>query len=267
MQVILLERVEKLGQMGEVVKVKDGFARNFLLPQKKALRATKDNVKKFEGQKAQLEARNLAARKEAEGVATKLDKQTFIILRQAGETGMLYGSVSTRDIADAITAGGVSVDRNQVILDKAIKMLGLTDIKVQLHPEVRVAVSLNVARTVEEADRQARGENVLQSEAEKARRERMRISQRGVVEYAWDEQGRYILAPLEGDIFLASREGGAIRRLTETEILYTVVATADGGLTRAEVASRVAREFQSVLQLEHLAIHAIEADEDVVLAQ
>jgi len=171
MQVILLERVEKLGQMGEVVKVKDGFARNFLLPQKKALRATKDNVKKFEGQKAQLEARNLAARKEAEGVATKLDKQTFIILRQAGETGMLYGSVSTRDIADAITAGGVSVDRNQVILDKAIKMLGLTDIKVQLHPEVRVAVSLNVARTVEEAERQARGENVLQSEAEKARAE------------------------------------------------------------------------------------------------
>jgi large subunit ribosomal protein L9 len=166
MQVILLERVEKLGQMGEVVKVKDGFARNFLLPQKKALRATKDNVKKFEGQKAQLEARNLAARKEAEGVATKLDKQTFIILRQAGETGMLYGSVSTRDIADAITAGGVSVDRNQVILDKAIKMLGLTDIKVQLHPEVRVAVSLNVARTVEEAERQARGENVLKARAE-----------------------------------------------------------------------------------------------------
>jgi large subunit ribosomal protein L9 len=171
MQVILLERVEKLGQMGEVVKVKDGFARNFLLPQKKALRATKDNVKKFEGQKAQLEARNLAAKKEAEGVAGKLDKQSFIILRQAGETGMLYGSVSTRDIADAITAGGVTVERNQVILDKAIKMLGLTDIKVQLHPEVRVAVSLNVARTVEEADRQARGENVLQSEAEKARAE------------------------------------------------------------------------------------------------
>ena len=171
MQVILLERVEKLGQMGEVVKVKDGFARNFLLPRKKALRATKDNLKKFEGQKAQLEARNLAARKEAEGVATKLDKQSFIILRQAGETGMLYGSVSTRDIADAITAGGVSVERNQVILDKAIKMLGITDIKVQLHPEVRVSVSLNVARTAEEAERQARGENVLQSEAEKARAE------------------------------------------------------------------------------------------------
>lgn len=169
MQVILLERVEKLGQMGEVVKVKDGFARNFLLPRKKALRATKDNVKKFEGQKAQLEAHNLAAKKEADFVASKLDKQTFTILRQAGDTGMLYGSVSTRDIADAITAGGVTVGRNQVILDKAIKTLGLTDIKVQLHPEVRVAVVLNVARTVEEADRQARGENVLQSEAEKAR--------------------------------------------------------------------------------------------------
>lgn len=171
MQVILLERVEKLGQMGDVVKVKDGFARNFLLPRKKALRATKDNVKKFEGQKAQLEARNLAARKEAEAVATKLDKQTFIILRQAGETGMLYGSVSTRDISDAITAGGVTVNRDQVILDKAIKMLGLVDVKVQLHPEVRVSVTLNVARTVEEAERQSRGENVLQTEAEQARAE------------------------------------------------------------------------------------------------
>lgn len=171
MQVILLERVEKLGQMGDVVKVKDGFARNFLLPRKKALRATKENVKKFEGQKAQLEARNLAARKEAEAVATKLDKQSFVILRQAGETGMLYGSVSTRDIADVITSGGVTVSRDQVILDKAIKMLGLVDVKVQLHPEVRVAVTLNVARTVEEAERQARGENVLKTEAEQARAE------------------------------------------------------------------------------------------------
>jgi large subunit ribosomal protein L9 len=171
MQVILLERVEKLGQMGDVVKVKDGFARNFLLPRKKALRATKENVKKFEGEKAQLEARNLAARKDAEAVAAKLDKQSFIILRQAGETGMLYGSVSTRDIADAITAGGVTVNRDQVILDKAIKMLGLVEVKVQLHPEVRVSVTLNVARTVEEAERQARGENVLKTEAEQARAE------------------------------------------------------------------------------------------------
>ncbi|MEQ1754235.1 MAG: 50S ribosomal protein L9 [Micropepsaceae bacterium] len=169
MQVILLERVEKLGQMGEVVKVKDGFARNFLLPRKKALRATKDNVKKFEGQKAQLEARNLAEKKEAGVVAAKLDNQTFVILRQAGETGMLYGSVSTRDIADAISAGGVTVSRSQVILDKAIKALGLVGVKVQLHPEVRVSVTMNVARTVEEADRQFRGENVLKTEADQAR--------------------------------------------------------------------------------------------------
>lgn len=169
MQVILLERVEKLGQMGEVVKVKDGFARNFLLPLKKALRATKDNISRFEGQKAQLEARNLSLKKEGEGVATKLDKQTFVILRQAGDTGMLYGSVSTRDISDAITAGGVTVSRNQVVLDKAIKMLGLHPIKMQLHPEVRVSVTMNVARTVEEADRQARGENVLKTDAEQAR--------------------------------------------------------------------------------------------------
>jgi large subunit ribosomal protein L9 len=171
MQVVLLERVEKLGQMGEVVKVKDGFARNFLLPRKKALRATKENIARFEREKAQLEARNLTLKKEAESVAGKLDKQTFVILRQAGETGMLYGSVSTRDIADAVTAGGVSVGRDQVVLDKAIKALGLHDVKVQLHPEVRVGITLNVARTAEEAERQARGENVLMTEAEQARLE------------------------------------------------------------------------------------------------
>jgi large subunit ribosomal protein L9 len=169
MQVILLERVEKLGQMGEVVKVKDGFARNFLLPRKKALRATKDNIARFDKEKAQLEARNLTLKKEAEGVAGKLDKQTFVILRQAGETGMLYGSVSTRDIADAVTAGGVSVSRDQVNLDKPIKALGLHDLKIVLHPEVRVGVTVNVARTAEEAERQARGENVLMTEAEQAR--------------------------------------------------------------------------------------------------
>jgi large subunit ribosomal protein L9 len=171
MQVVLLERVEKLGQMGEVVKVKDGFARNFLLPRKKALRATKANLARFETEKAQLEARNLQLKKEAEGVAGKLDKKTFVILRQAGETGMLYGSVSTRDISDAITADGVSVDRNQVVLDKAIKTLGLHDVKVVLHPEVRVAVTLNIARTAEEAERQARGENIALTAAEEARAE------------------------------------------------------------------------------------------------
>jgi large subunit ribosomal protein L9 len=166
MQVILLERVEKLGQMGEVVKVKEGFARNFLLPRKKALRATKANMARFEGEKSQLEARNLHLKKEADAVAGKLDKKSFVIVRQAGETGILYGSVSTRDIADAITANGVTVTRNQVALDKAIKMLGMHDVKVVLHPEVRVAVTMNIARTVEEAERQARGENILVSNAE-----------------------------------------------------------------------------------------------------
>jgi large subunit ribosomal protein L9 len=166
MQVILLERVEKLGQMGDVVKVKQGFARNFLLPRKKALRATKANMARFEVDKAQLEARNLHLKKEADAVAAKLDKKSFIIVRQAGETGILYGSVSTRDIADAITANGVNVARNQVALDKAIKMLGMHDVKVVLHPEVRVNVTLNIARTVEEAERQARGENILVSNAD-----------------------------------------------------------------------------------------------------
>jgi large subunit ribosomal protein L9 len=166
MQVILLERVEKLGQMGDIVKVKEGFARNFLLPRKKALRATKANMAHFETQKSQLEARNLHLKKEADGVAAKLDKKAFVIVRQAGETGILYGSVSTRDISDAITANGVSVTRNQIALDKAIKMLGMHDIKVVLHPEVRVTVTLNIARTPEEAERQARGENILVSNAD-----------------------------------------------------------------------------------------------------
>ena len=169
MQVILLERVEKLGQMGEVVKVKDGFARNFLLPRKKALRATKENIARFEKEKAQLEARNLTLKKEAEGVAANLDKKTFVVLRQAGDTGMLYGSVSTRDVADAVTAGGITLNRDQVRLDKAIKALGLHDVKIILHPEVRVGITLNVARTAEEAERQAKGENVLKTEAEQAR--------------------------------------------------------------------------------------------------
>ncbi|MBP6012352.1 MAG: 50S ribosomal protein L9 [Alphaproteobacteria bacterium] len=169
MQVILLERIEKLGQMGAVVKVKDGFARNFLLPRKKALRATKDNIARFEREKVQLEAHNLTLKKEAEGIAAKLDKQTFVILRQAGETGIMYGSVSTRDISDAVTAGGITLNRTQVILDKPMKSLGLHDVKVALHPEVRVGITINVARTVEEAERQARGENVLATEAEQAR--------------------------------------------------------------------------------------------------
>jgi large subunit ribosomal protein L9 len=170
MQVILLERVEKLGQMGDEVKVKDGFARNFLLPQKKALRATKANREFFSTQKSQLEAHNLERKKDAEAVAVKLAGQTFVLLRQAGDRGQLYGSVSPRDISDVITKGGFTVSRGQVPLDKAIKAIGLVPVSVVLHPEVRVTITLNVARTEDEAERQARGEDVLaeKTEAEEA---------------------------------------------------------------------------------------------------
>ena len=161
MEVVLLERVEKLGQMGDVVKVKDGFARNYLLPRKKALRATKSNLAYFETQRAQLEARNLELKKEAGDVAAKLDGKSFVLIRQAGDRGQLYGSVSTRDIAEAITEGGFSVARSQVPLDRPIKEIGLYPVTVVLHPEVRVSVTINVARTEEEAERQARGEDVL----------------------------------------------------------------------------------------------------------
>ena len=160
MQVILLERIGRLGQMGDVVTVKDGYARNFLLPQKKALRATEENLKRFESNRGQLEARNLELKKEAEAVAARLDGQSFIAIRQAGDTGQLYGSVTTRDIVDIVTAGGFSIDRRQVVLDRPIKTLGVHATRVALHPEVIVGVTLNVARTAEEADRQARGEDV-----------------------------------------------------------------------------------------------------------
>lgn len=161
MQVILLERVEKLGQIGDVVKVKDGFARNYLLPKKKALRATKQNRDYFETQRTQLEARNLERKTEAQAVAGKLEGKTFVLLRQAGDRGQLYGSVSPRDIADIVSAGGFSISRSQVPLDKAIKTIGLFPVSVVLHPEVRVHVTVNVARTDDEAERQARGEDVL----------------------------------------------------------------------------------------------------------
>jgi large subunit ribosomal protein L9 len=170
MQVILLERVEKLGQMGDEVRVKDGFARNFLLPKKKALRATKANREYFQAQKAQLEARNLAARGEAEKIAKKLDGQKFTLIRQAGDRGQLYGSVSPRDVADAMEKGGFKVDRHQVNISVAIKAIGLFTIPVVLHPEVKVAITINVARSEDEAERQARGEDVLaaKTDAEEA---------------------------------------------------------------------------------------------------
>lgn len=160
MHVILLERIGRLGQMGDVVRVRDGYARNFLLPQGKALRATEENRKQFETQRVHLEARNLELKKEAEAVAERLNGQTFVAIRQAGDTGQLYGSVSTRDIAEVITAGGFSIDRRQVLLDRPIKALGVHEIKLQLHPEVVVDAALNVARSEDEAERQARGEDV-----------------------------------------------------------------------------------------------------------
>jgi large subunit ribosomal protein L9 len=166
MQVILLERVEKLGQMGDEVKVKDGFARNFLLPKKKALRATAKNRAFFETQRVQLEAHNLERKAEAEKIGAKLGGKTFSLLRQAGDRGQLYGSVSPRDISDIITAGGFTVDRTQVPLDKAIKTIGLFPVVVVLHPEVRVTITVNVARTEDEAERQARGEDVLAERTE-----------------------------------------------------------------------------------------------------
>jgi large subunit ribosomal protein L9 len=171
MQVILLERVEKLGQMGDEVKVKDGFARNFLLPKKKALRATKANRDFFQAQKAHLEANNLKAKGEAEKVGQKLDGQKFVLIRQAGDRGQLYGSVTPRDIADAMEKAGFKVDRHQVTISVAIKSIGLVTLPVVLHPEVKVNITVNVARSEDEAERQARGENVLteKTEAEEAK--------------------------------------------------------------------------------------------------
>src|SRR6202044_2934291 len=158
MDVILLERVEKLGQMGDLVKVKPGFARNYLLPQKKALRASKDNRARFEQQRAQLEAQNIKRREEAERIAERVVGLSVIITRQAGESGSLYGSVSARDISDAATAAGLSISRSQVVLEHPIKTLGLSQVRVSLHPEVSIPVTVNVARSPEEAERQMRGE-------------------------------------------------------------------------------------------------------------
>jgi len=166
MQVILLERVAKLGQMGEVVDVKSGFARNYLLPQGKALTASAQNIANFEGRKAQLEADNLETRQEAEKMAEKLNAQQFVVIRQASDSGALYGSVSTRDAADAATENGFTLDRKQVSLARPIKELGLHDVIVTLHPEVVATIELNVARSVEEAGLQATGKTIQDAAAE-----------------------------------------------------------------------------------------------------
>ena len=155
MDVILLERIESLGQMGEVVKVKPGFARNFLLPKKKALRATKANLSVFETRRAQLEADNLKRREEAEKVSAKLDGLKITIVRQASETGALYGSVTLRDIAEEITTAGFTVQKSQVMLGQPLKAVGVHDVRIALHPEVKATVTVNIARSTEEADTQA----------------------------------------------------------------------------------------------------------------
>jgi large subunit ribosomal protein L9 len=160
MEVILLQRVAKLGQMGDVVRVKDGYARNFLLPKGKALRATDANRKRFDTMKVELETRNIEEKGEAEKVGSKLDGKSFIVLRQASETGQLYGSVSTRDLAVLLSESGVAVNRNQIELNAPIKTVGMHKVPVSLHPEVEVSVTVNVARNADEAERQARGEDI-----------------------------------------------------------------------------------------------------------
>ena len=159
-ELILMQRVDKLGQMGELVKVKPGYARNFLLPGGKAMRATKSNLARFETERAQLEAQNLKRREEAERVAERMEGLSVVLIRSAGESGNLYGSVSARDIADGCTAAGLSIARNQVVLEQPIKSLGLTLVRVVLHPEVSIPVTVNVARSLEEAAKQARGEAI-----------------------------------------------------------------------------------------------------------
>ncbi|MFP3945155.1 MAG: 50S ribosomal protein L9 [Alphaproteobacteria bacterium] len=171
MEVVLLERVEKLGQMGDVVTVKPGFARNYLLPRQKALRATKENMARFERERAQLEARNLERKEEAERVGRDLDGKSFVVIRQAGESGQLYGSVSARDIAAILTEEGFSVDRGQIVLERPIKSLGLHEQRVELHGEVIVSITVNVARSEEEAVRQARGEDVTAEPSEEEEEE------------------------------------------------------------------------------------------------
>jgi len=169
MKVILLERLEGWGTLGDVVNVKDGYARNFLLPRQKALRANAANLKVFEAQRAEIEARNAKAKEAAGRAGEKLDGTSYVLIRQAGESGQLYGSVSGRDVADAVNAEGGKVERSMVVLDKPIKTLGLHEVKIRLHSEVAVTVTLNIARSQDEAERQARGENVISSQFEEER--------------------------------------------------------------------------------------------------
>jgi large subunit ribosomal protein L9 len=210
MDVILLERVAKLGQMGEVVSVRDGYARNYLLPQKKALRANDANLKAFEDQKAQLEARNLETRKEAESLAAQLDGKQFVIIRAASDSGALYGSVTTRDAADAATEEGFSVDRKQVVLNRPIKELGLHPVQIVLHPEVEVEIKLNVARSPEEAELQASGKSIQELAAEEEAAAEFEISE------LFDDIGSAQLDELETEVEQQTDEP-AVQEKTELD--------------------------------------------------
>ncbi|WP_421877609.1 50S ribosomal protein L9 [Pacificispira sp.] len=188
MQIILLERVEKLGQMGDEVSVKPGYARNFLLPQNKAVRATEANRRRFEAQRAELEARNLERKSEAERVAQDLEGLSVVLIRAASDTGQLYGSVNARDISDAVSAKGVKIGRGQVMMERPVKTIGIFDFRVQLHPEVIVTVHINVAQSQEEAEaqaeRHARGESVVVTEAERAAQDMAEEAERQAAEVA-----------------------------------------------------------------------------------
>jgi large subunit ribosomal protein L9 len=189
MKVVLLERVENLGAIGDVVSVKDGFARNFLLPRDKARRATSANLKAFELDRAAIEARNEKNKSEAQKVADKIDGQTYVMIRQAGETGQLYGSVAGRDVAEAVQAEGGKVERSQVVLNTAIKTLGVHEVQVRLHAEVSATVKINVARSVDEAERQAKGEDVIKSAYDQDRAEAMEAAQDMIAGGAGQQEG------------------------------------------------------------------------------
>lgn len=191
MQVVLLERVPNLGQMGEVVTVKAGYGRNYLLPQAKALRATKANMARFERERAQLEARNLEKKQEAQAVADKLDGQVFVLIRQASEGGALYGSVTARDVSEAATENGFSLGRNQIVLERPVKELGMHPIRVVLHPEVEATITANVARSRDEADLQAQGKTIADVRAEEEAAEAAEFD----VESLFDEEARPARTP------------------------------------------------------------------------
>lgn len=189
MKVVLLERVENLGAIGDVVSVKDGFARNFLLPRDKARRATSANLKAFEVERAAIEARNEKNKAEAQKVADKIDGQTYVMIRQAGETGQLYGSVAGRDVAEAVQAEGGKIERSQVVLNTAIKTLGVHEVQVRLHAEVAATVKINIARSLDEAERQAKGEDVIKSAYDQDRAEALEAAQDMIAGGAGQQEG------------------------------------------------------------------------------